>query len=231
MQDQSMQRKKFTILVAALVISGLYGCTKNQGYSVLAATGTVIGVEVSQNPATQSPQGKLGYNRGELAFVPTNRNGGKDAGTSHDGARDSANVIMELRYGGIFDLGESSGIYQRLAVGDIAVHEPGAAVMFAKNSDGSIGNDTDKALGAVKSVPLVSGSKLKSMAEISRKYNEYKLQNDTASMNKFHNAVRKIDPAKYSSYGDFSIDTDASLEKIKAVCLLINDQGENLTCD
>ena len=113
---------------------------------MLASTGTVIGVEVSENPATQFPQAKLGYNRAELAFVPSNRSSEKNAsGSFGKGATDVADVLMELRYGGIFDLGASSGIYQRLAVGSIAVQQPGASVMFAKNADGAIG--TGEALG------------------------------------------------------------------------------------
>jgi hypothetical protein len=128
---------------------------------VLAVTGTNIGVDISQNPATQSPQAKLGYQRTELAIVPTNRstqadpfstNAGKDS-ASHGGAKDVANVIMELRYGGIFDTGPSSGIYQRLAVGTEAVRQPGASLMFAKDVDGKISNDTANALKALESVP------------------------------------------------------------------------------
>ncbi len=80
-------------LVAATM--AVIGCAVEQGYSVLASTGTSIGVEVSQNPATQMPQGKLGYNRAELAFVPTNRNGGKNStGSVNGGAADSADVLI-----------------------------------------------------------------------------------------------------------------------------------------
>lgn len=216
-------------LISLVACINLIGCGEKQGYSVLAATGTVIGVEVSQNPATQSPQAKLGYNRGELAFVPTNRNGGKDAGGSHNGARDSANVLMELRYGGIFDLGESSGIYQRLAVGDIAVAQQGAAVMFAKDADGSIKSEAASALNAVKSIPVASESKEQSKSEISIKYNEYKNKGDTASLAKYDNAAIKID-SKYSKYSDLAMDNNITEEKIKAICLILKDQGESLTC-
>src|SRR5215813_12918913 len=91
-----------TIAWAALlpVVMFLQGCTPQQGYSVLAATGTVIGVEIAQNPATQVPEAKLGYNRGELAFVPTNRGAGANGTSTNAGAKDAANVLMEIRYGG-----------------------------------------------------------------------------------------------------------------------------------
>jgi hypothetical protein len=118
----------------------------NNNHYVIASTGTVIGVEVSQNPANQTPQAKLGYDRAELALVPTSRPpcvANNDAGTVTCGeikgvVKHVPDVLMELRYGGIFDLGASSGIYQRLAVGQTAVAQPGAALLFAKNSDGTI---------------------------------------------------------------------------------------------
>jgi hypothetical protein len=138
MWNREIQKIVNIVLVSGLTGTGLSGCLEKQGYSVLASTGTVIGVEVSQNPATQTPQAKLGYNRAELAFVPTNRSGGKQATGLKNGAEDTGEVLMELRYGGIFDLGGSSGIYQRLAVGKTAVTQPGAAFMFAKDEDGTL---------------------------------------------------------------------------------------------
>lgn len=217
-------------VLVALLGAGLYGCTEKQGYSVLAVTGTVIGVEVSQNPATQSPQAKLGYNRGELAFVPTNRNGGNSAGDLHNGASDSADVLMELRYGGIFDLGASSGIYQRLAVGKEAVRQPGASMMFAKNADGSIDAQTQSALDAVKTIPVVSSVKEITRTEINQKYIAYRSKGDAASMSKYDNAVKQIDH-NYSSYGDFAIDENASQDKINKVCEALKIQGEPLSCN
>ena len=43
------------------------------GTSVVAATGTTIGVELSQSQTSQAPTAVLGYKRAELAYVPTNR--------------------------------------------------------------------------------------------------------------------------------------------------------------
>jgi hypothetical protein len=130
--------------VTALALIFVSGCSTNQEYYVIAATGTVIGVEISQNPATQAPQAKLGYNRGELAIVPSNRppcvtdQNQVTCGSLAGGAKDVPDVLMELRYGGIFDTGPSSGIYQRLAVGKTAVEQPGATLLFARNADGQI---------------------------------------------------------------------------------------------
>jgi hypothetical protein len=142
---------------AVLACMAVAACSSNQEYYVIAATGTVIGVEVSQNPATQAPQAKLGYNRGELAVVPSNRPpcviGQNETqvtcGSLEGGAKDVPDVLMELRYGGIFDTGPSSGIYQRLAVGNVAVRQPGAALMFARNASG----DVDASIVAALTIP------------------------------------------------------------------------------
>ena len=143
---------------AFLLLFLLASCESKEHY-VIAATGTVIGVEVSQHPANQTPQAKLGYNRAELAIVPSNRptcvvkdDGSVNCGNTNGSAEETPDVLMELRYGGIFDLGESSGIYQRLAVGPNAVKQPGAALMFAKNADGSV---DQKAANLLKESGLV----------------------------------------------------------------------------
>lgn len=103
--------------------------------SVVASTGTSIGVEVSQNQASQAPQMKLGYNRAEVAVVSE---------TEYSG--DVANVLMELNYGG--SNSTHPGIYQRLAVGRTAVRQAGAAAMFLKAPDGQI--PSDEALRGVR---------------------------------------------------------------------------------
>lgn len=142
------ERKLLLLLALGVCLSGQGGCN-SYNHSVIAATGTSIGVEVSQNPATQVPQAKLGYQRAELAIVPTNRSAEKTTTTANsmgEGAKDHGEVIMELRYGGIFDTGKSSGIYQRLAVGKTAVSQPGAAFMFAKDADGALSTSTADAV-------------------------------------------------------------------------------------
>ena len=156
-----------TLIVATATSILLQGCT-NKGYSVLASTATSIGVEISQNPATQFPQGKLGYNRAELAFVPTNRNGGPEAGGAGNGAEDSANVIMELRYGGIFDWGPTSGIYQRLAVGTEAVQQPGAAFMFAKDAAGDLLPEVSSAMALALQPEALATERIKAVGAIAQ---------------------------------------------------------------
>lgn len=151
MRDRSLNkisRYKYWGMLAAVVAGALYGCAENR-HAVIAVTGTNIGVEISENPVNQVPQAKLGYQRGEIAIVPTNRSGSKDPVkpntmlTDNTGAKGVANVLMELKHSNIFSFGKG-GIYQRLAVGKTAVSQPGAAFMFARNQEGKIGTETAK---------------------------------------------------------------------------------------
>lgn len=138
-------------LVAATCLIGVAGCAGR--HAIVAATGTNIGVEISENPQTQAPYAKLGYQRTEWAIVPTNRTGEKGPGDTEHSAKDHGEVLMELRYGGIFDTGPSSGIYQRLAIGRTAVTQPGAAFMFARDADGGINSTTAAALQSALTIP------------------------------------------------------------------------------
>ncbi len=147
---------KRMLSIGLLALAGLImtGCEQipNQ---VVASTGTIIGLDLSLNPATQMPQGKLGYNRAELAIVPTNRgvcykkkdsSGWECTNNYKNGAVDSAEVLMELYYKDVFS--RKSSIYQRLAVGKIAVQQAGAAFMFARDPEGKVDPATAGALAA-----------------------------------------------------------------------------------
>ena len=150
---QLAQRPIGVILLAPCLGGALLaGCTATRS-SLVTATGTNIGVDISQDPATQTPHAKLGYQRVEMAIVPTNRSAKEKAGSTGKGAIDHGEVLMELRYGGIFDTGKSSGIYQRLAVGAIAVQQDGASLMFARGADGDIGDNAKAAVASLASIP------------------------------------------------------------------------------
>jgi len=124
---------KICALFAALLLTGCGAI--NHSY-VVTGTGTILGVQIAENPATQLYEAKFGYARAEMALVPTN--GGP--------------VLMELRYSGIFS--RSGGIYQRLAVGAEAVKQPGAAFMFAKDADGNISSNAVQAINAkINAIP------------------------------------------------------------------------------
>lgn len=121
--------KRFFII--SLLCATAAGCNTLHD-TVISSTATTLGVEISQNPATQLYQAKLGYCRAELAFVPTDRG---QATNQIGGAASTGNVIMELSLRNIFAGG---GVYQRLAIGTTAVAQPGAAFMFAKDQNGQL---------------------------------------------------------------------------------------------
>jgi hypothetical protein len=196
-----------------------YGCAQ-QGYSVVAMTGTVIGVDIAQNPATQTPHAKLGYNRGELAFVPTNRRKGAQSGASGQngliggGAKDSANVLMELRYGGIFDTGRSSGIYQRLAVGDIAVQQDGASAMFIKDADGKVDENAEKAIRAIRDIPESSPMVEAERAPLSARFLALQKQSETNAVNEFDAAAKA---EGYANFAAFARSRSATIAQVRAI--------------
>jgi hypothetical protein len=151
MTKQSRCARLHPVLMAGVAaVLALPGCQTNQRHQVIAVTGTNIGVEVSQNPANQSPQAKLGYQRAEFTIVPTNRGVDAQDKGNGNGALDVPDVVMELKYSGIFDFGEMSGIYQRLAVGSKAVEQPGASLMFVRNAKGEVTANGAAAIAAAK---------------------------------------------------------------------------------
>lgn len=144
-------RGRAALLFLSFATLLLTGCAGR--HAVVAITGTVIGVEISQNPQTQMYQAKLGYNRGELAIVPSNRSAEKDPGNFGNGASDTTDVLMELKYKSIFSF-SNAGIYQRLAVGKTAVSQPGAAFMFAKDDGGELDESKARAIAeGLKKIP------------------------------------------------------------------------------
>jgi hypothetical protein len=104
--------------IFTLFLLALCGCASVKDH-VLVGTSTVLGFEVAQNPATEMYQARLGYARAEIALVPTN----------------SVNVLTEMRFNNLFSF-SGGGIYQRMAIGDIAVKQ--SVFMFAKDSTGTL---------------------------------------------------------------------------------------------
>lgn len=141
--------KYFHALLSLLLLAG---CAHNN--TVVVGTGTVIGVEISENPATGLYQAKLGYNRGEVAFVPIPTNGLPP------------DVLTELRYAGIF--ARTGGIYQRMAVGATAVSQPGASMLFAKDSAGNISAEVANALSTIPQASVTP--QRATQAELARRY-------------------------------------------------------------
>ena len=160
---------KYIVSVALALITGCScGCVATREHYAVAATSTIIGVELSQNAATQTPQGKVGYNRSELAIVPTNR-GTKDVDAVGGGAADSAEVIMELEFSRM--LSTNGGIRQRLAVGKTAVSSVGAAYMLAKKPDGTVDAETAAAIqGSFASIPVTTSESVDRLFPLTEAY-------------------------------------------------------------
>lgn len=204
------------IVLLLLPVALLSGCA-NQGYSIIASTATTIGVGISQQPTSGSLDATLGYKRAELAFVPTNRRSGADPGSVGGGARDSGNVIMELRYSGSFFDNANAGIYQRLAVGDVAVQQDSTTLLFAKDSAGNIDTETARAILNVKALPAVAKGTVSAKLPLSDKYRSY--QNDPTTREKFNSAVKGVKPdnSDYKSFDDFILEKDTPEKTIENV--------------
>lgn len=170
----------------------LAGCATNN--KVLVATGTVIGVEIAENPTTGMYQAKLGYNRGELALVPTTN------GYTPD-------VLVELNYTGLFS--RSGGIYQRLAVGPTAVSQPGAMAMFLKNRDGTVDTNTLNAVkAAFDKIPELSADVRE------RKYKLSLIYRASANKPTWDTAASQ---AGYTRFGEFLTESTTTADQCQKV--------------
>jgi hypothetical protein len=209
--DRLTLMKAAPLVVGILAIAAaLSGCA-SQGYSVIASTATTLGVSIAQQPANGAPDAVLGYKRAEFAFVPTNRNSGTDAGKNGDGAKDSANVIMELRYSGT----SNSGIYQRLAVGNIAVAQNSANILFAKAEDGTLNAEAANALKSIRGIPAEDLTSNAAKALLSKKYHSYVSTSATDNVAKFNAAA--ILNGYSNGFGSFASEQNTPLDKVKAV--------------
>ena len=132
-------------LAIALVSPSLAGCAgKILRENVLATTQSAFGLQVAQNPQTQMYEAKIGYSRNEFFLVPTDKtimyetSGGSDEKEKsvQSGASKTANVLAEIQVGGTAKNSEQRvTIYQRLAVGDIAVKSGAAIALYAEDED------------------------------------------------------------------------------------------------
>jgi hypothetical protein len=109
-------------LILIILVFGLGACTGCVDHMVATSAQSVLGVSVSENPATQLYEARLGLVVSQVAAVPTPTNG------------PVPDVIQEFKVSGIFTGGL---VYQRLAVGSNAVSQLGAACMFAKDGTGN----------------------------------------------------------------------------------------------
>lgn len=164
---RTQTRKRRNSGVVAVLCLLLLGCAAR--HEVIAVTETNLGIDVGQTPSSQTPHAKLGFQRVEAAIVPTNRSAGEDAGNVPNGAASNAEVIMELRYSGLFSLGDNSGLYQRLAVGPDAVRQPGAAALFIRDNSGKIDTNGAAVLEKLKALETPNERRT-ALAQVARIY-------------------------------------------------------------
>lgn len=204
---------KYTIFVLASIglLAG-FGCSTK--HAVIAHTGTVLGVDVSQDPASGLYHAKLGFARSETAYVPSNRTtGSTNDPTTGQGAKDVAPVIMEIRLQNIFAGG---GLYQRLAVGAEAVEQPGATLMFAKDASGAISSNVAAVVASLQSVPTADASGIAAKVPLAK---AYQMATDRAN----YDAVAKS--FGYSSFDAFLADPSVAAAKVKAIYAELKAKG------
>ncbi|HPM74232.1 MAG TPA: hypothetical protein PLA71_00755 [Saccharofermentans sp.] len=157
--------KKYLIGLAMLLVVVFGGCRSQT--CIVTSTISGLGIDASFDPHTQVPHGRIGYIRSEAAIVPTNRKADGDTGGSvGGGAKDAPNVLLEMNTGGIFNLFTDSLIYQRLAIGETAVSQPGAVAMFLKNKDGAVDEKAVEAAKALSGLVESNSDKLKVKRDI-----------------------------------------------------------------
>lgn len=191
----------FICLGVALLATG---CAGNR-HAVIAHTGTVLGLQIAENPSTQLYEAKLGFARSEFAYVPSNwKENGPATGR---GASDTPDMLMELRYGNL--LSRDTSLYQRLAVGSVAVAQPGAAFMFAKGRDGLLDAATADAVSKTFSgAPLMDNSSTAAKAALAR---QFQSATDKAP---FDNAAKK---QGYASFSAFLLEPSTKADTISAI--------------
>ena len=201
----------FIILMAALATALTVSC-KSQT-CVVAHSATLVGLEATYLQQTQTPIGRLGYARSELAVVPTNRTADDQPKSGMGGgAKDSPNALMEFTFGGLFDF-EGRGIYSRMAVGDLAVSQPGAVAMFARNEDGSINAEAIRALSGIEAP---SREVLDARKWLVSKYKDAKADERAA-------IVKSLIKRGWATWADFIDDSKPDVSKIEAVVREVRD--------
>lgn len=190
------------ILTAAAAAVMTLGCSTK--HAVIAHTGTVLGVDVSQDPASGLYHAKLGFARSETAYVPSNRTtGSTNDPTTGQGAKDVAPVLMEIRLQNMFSGG---GLYQRLAVGAEAVAQPGATLMLAKDANGMISSNAAAVVAALQTVPAVDANATAAKVPLAK---AYQIATDRSN----YDAVAK--QLGYTSFEAFLADPSVGIAKVK----------------
>lgn len=192
---------KHLFLIALLAVAG---CSSNHKHAVIAHTATILGIQLAENPSYEV---KLGFVRSEFAIVPSNRSSKDGDPTTGGGASDTADMLMELRYGAL--LSRDATLYQRLAVGSVAVSQPGAAFMFAKSRDGTLdATAADAVAKSFRGAPVSDAASATGKAPLARRFQE------AADKSAFEAAAKK---QGYASFAEFLIEPSTKPEVLKAI--------------
>lgn len=200
--------------IQIIFVGLLVGCKTSDNHYAIIATGTVIGIELSESLTTQMPQAKLGYHRSEVAIVPTNRPIG-DNKFYGGGASDTPEVIIELNFKGMFK--RDGGIYQRVAIGRIAVAGPGAAYMFGKNGAGELSPMTARAISqSLGTIPETSDTTERLLEPLASAYAASGRQTDFDAV---------AEETGYEDFADFILNGNLNIDDIALIRSRLNSEG------
>lgn len=108
-----MNKNKITIIITLCISTFCLISCQTSKESVAIVNGTNAGFILGQNPLTFSPEVRLGYSEYGIAFV-------RDSYAENE----LINVAVDVQYRKNSADGRSRGLFQRLAVGAIAVQQP-----------------------------------------------------------------------------------------------------------
>ena len=168
---------------------------------IVVISGTVLGIEIGENPATQMYNVRLGYVRSEVALVPSTNNEAPD-------------VLMEAHYGRLFT--RDASLKQRLAVGKNAVNQPGAFILFAKNPDGTIDSNAVAIAKSLASIPSPNPTVSAQVLPLAKAYQ--------ASSTKADFDVVAVGLG-FANFSDFLIRPNLTLEQVKAIAETLKAKG------
>lgn len=118
-----MKRTAKCILGFILFMSGLVpllgGCSST-GY-IASSVNTVIGLDVSENPKTQTPHARFGFVRSQYHYIPTGKSPCADQGRSSCNSNETPDLLSEIYVDS--ELFNRTVIHEKFAVGKAAYEE------------------------------------------------------------------------------------------------------------
>lgn len=182
---------RYFLLAAVCLLTGCAGI--NNPNRIVIVSGTVLGIELGENPATQLYHARLGYVRSEVALVPSTN------GLAPD-------VLLEANYGRL--LTRDASLRQRLAVGRNAVSQPGAFLLFATSRDGTVDSNAVLIAQHIQSIPAPSAAATSALWPLAKAYeaSDKKVEFDTVAMLR-----------GYANFVDFLGRVNLTAEQVKII--------------